>query len=203
MLLKKTVVRLGSTFFSTHFDHVFKTLLYATGRSISSYSVDPSSNDPRLSQYHQITNQLRAWFWVETLNHQSKIYKDINLQNFHAESVHPPDVCVKNQVVDILPVDTMLINWFRHDYSVQDAVHIWIVGVWLDQKRGPIELHCCIIVLRRRRGKKTSKHYEYSTVIRRKDRVTDVICNNYPKDEFDRHEQYVKMSNRQFYSKYW
>jgi len=50
--------------------------------------------------------------------------------------------------------------------------------------------------------KKTSKHYEYSTITRRKDRVSDVICNNYPRDEFDRHEQYIKMSNRQFYSEY-
>lgn len=56
MLLKKTVVRLASTFLSTHLDHVVKTLLYATGRSISSYSVDPSSNEPRLS-HHQITNK--------------------------------------------------------------------------------------------------------------------------------------------------
>lgn len=41
MLLKKTDVRLGSTFWSTHWAHVLRTLPYAIGRSISSYSVDP------------------------------------------------------------------------------------------------------------------------------------------------------------------
>lgn len=48
MLLKKTVVWFGFTFSSTHLDQVSNTLLYATGRSISSYSVSPRSNDPRL-----------------------------------------------------------------------------------------------------------------------------------------------------------
>ena len=55
MLLKKTVVRLGSILRFTHLDHVFKTLPYAIGREISSYSVSPLSNDPRL--LHQVTNK--------------------------------------------------------------------------------------------------------------------------------------------------
>lgn len=53
MLVKKTEVRSGSTFSSTHLAHVLITLPYAIGRSISSYSVAPSSNDPRL--FHHIT----------------------------------------------------------------------------------------------------------------------------------------------------
>lgn len=48
MLVKKTVVRLGSMFLSTHLAHVIITFRYATGRSISSNSVAPWSNDPRL-----------------------------------------------------------------------------------------------------------------------------------------------------------
>ena len=48
MLLKKTEVDVGSTFFSTHFAHVLKTLSYAICRWISSYSMVTSSNDPRL-----------------------------------------------------------------------------------------------------------------------------------------------------------
>lgn len=48
MLLKKTLVRFGSILLSTNLDHVSRTLLYAIGRGTSSYSVSPSSNDPRL-----------------------------------------------------------------------------------------------------------------------------------------------------------
>lgn len=51
--MKKTVVWLGFTYLSTHLDHVFKTLAYAAGRSISSYFVAPSSNDPRLFRSSQ------------------------------------------------------------------------------------------------------------------------------------------------------
>lgn len=48
MLMKKTVVRRGSMWWSTQSPHVLNTLSYAIGRLISSYSVSPSSNDPRL-----------------------------------------------------------------------------------------------------------------------------------------------------------
>jgi hypothetical protein len=43
--MKKTVVLLGSMFLSTHLAHVLRTSLYATGRSTSTYSVEPSSNE--------------------------------------------------------------------------------------------------------------------------------------------------------------
>ena len=48
MPMKKTVVLLGSMFRSTHFAHVLSTSLYATGRSTSTYSVEPWSKDPFL-----------------------------------------------------------------------------------------------------------------------------------------------------------
>lgn len=53
------------------------------------------------------------------------------LQNFHRESVHPPNICVEDEIVNILPVVAMLVDRFRHDDSVQDAMHIWIIRVWL------------------------------------------------------------------------
>lgn len=146
MLLKKTIVRLGSIFLSTQLAHVLKTLPYATGREISSYSVDPSSNDPRL--FHQITNKRNQpqWFYLNTIILEgAKLGK--HLQNFHVESVHPPYVCVKDQVVYVLPINSMLLDWFRHDYTIQYAVHIWIVWIWLNQKWSPIKLHCSIVAL--------------------------------------------------------
>jgi len=65
VLLKKTLVRFGSMLSSIHFDHVFMTLPYAIGRGTSSYSVDPSSNDPRL------------------LHHTPKLHKLVNLLENH------------------------------------------------------------------------------------------------------------------------
>jgi hypothetical protein len=95
-----------------------------------------------------------------------------NLQNFHFESVHPPNVCVKNQVVDILPINTMFINWFRHDYPIQDAVHVWIVWIWLNQKWGPIELHCRIIVLRENKKKNIRTMIPYFNIVLSRGRST-------------------------------
>jgi hypothetical protein len=46
------VVLLGSMFRSTHFAHVLSTSLYATGRSTSTYSVEPWSKDPLLQKVH-------------------------------------------------------------------------------------------------------------------------------------------------------
>ena len=48
---KKTFVQCGSMLSSTHLDHVLRTLPYAIGRGTSSYSVDLSSNGPRLFAY--------------------------------------------------------------------------------------------------------------------------------------------------------
>jgi len=133
MLLKKTIVRLGSIFWSTQWAHVLKTLAYAAGRAISSYSVDPSSNDPRLF-HHQITNKRNQpqWFYLNKINHVEGAKSGKHLQNFHVESVHPPDVRVEDQVVYALPINSMLLDWFRHDYTIQYAVHIWIVWIWLN-----------------------------------------------------------------------
>jgi hypothetical protein len=52
--VKKTLVLFGSMLLSTHFDHVLITLSYATGLGTSSYSVAPSSNDPRLLHHTKI-----------------------------------------------------------------------------------------------------------------------------------------------------
>lgn len=74
MLLKKTLVRFGSMLLSTHFDHVSRTLPYAIGRGISSYSVAPSSKDPRLlhisphhdkqypNQFHEFAPKKKRYF---------------------------------------------------------------------------------------------------------------------------------------------
>lgn len=69
------------------------------------------------------------------------------LQNFHGESIHPPNVSIKDEIVNIFPILSMLIDGLRHDYTVQNAMHFWIIRIWLYQKRGPVELHCSIIVL--------------------------------------------------------
>lgn len=49
------------------------------------------------------------------------------LQDFHSGGIHPPYVSVKDKIVHILPVHSMLFNGFRHDNTVQYAVHFWII----------------------------------------------------------------------------
>lgn len=142
VLLKKTLVLFGSMFSSTHLDHVLRTLSYAIGRGTSSYSVDPSSNDPRLllhhTRIHKLNNFLRNY---ETLKKGKKINYHLCLQDFHSESVHPPNIGVEDQEVCILPIHSMLFDGFRHDYTVQYAVHVWIIWIWLYEEWCPIEFH--------------------------------------------------------------
>lgn len=69
------------------------------------------------------------------------------LQDFHSGSIHPPYVGVEDQIVHILPIHSMLLNWFRHDNTVQYAVHLWIIWVWLHKERCPVELHRSIVIL--------------------------------------------------------
>ena len=71
----------------------------------------------------------------------------INLQDFHVESVHPPNVSVEDKVIHILPIDAMLVYGFWHYYAIQYAVHFWIVWIWLHQEWGPVKLHRGIIIL--------------------------------------------------------
>jgi len=123
VLLKKTLVRFGSMFSSTHLDHVLRTLSYAIGRGTSSYSVDPSSNDPRLLHHTRI-HFLQNY---ETLKKWEKKNDRLCLQDFHRESVHPPNVGVEDQEICIFPIHSMLFDGLRHDYTVQYAVHVWIV----------------------------------------------------------------------------
>lgn len=77
---------------------------------------------------------------------QDNIY-ELYLQNFHIESVHPPNISIEDEVVHILPVLAMLLDWFRHDDPVQYAVHIGIIGIWLNQKWCPVKLHSGIVIL--------------------------------------------------------
>lgn len=42
--------------------------------------------------------------------HEINIFAVRNLQNFHGESVHPPNICVEDEVVDILPILAMLLD---------------------------------------------------------------------------------------------
>ena len=60
------------------------------------------------SQFHSITQLLYS-------------------QNFHLESVHPPNVSVEDEVVHLLPVLPVLLYRFGHDDAVLNAVHCWIV----------------------------------------------------------------------------
>ena len=111
MLLKKTLVRFESMLSSTHFDHVLRTLPYAIGRGTSSYSVEPSSNDPRLWHHTQKLQKLMNLLENhETLKKGKTLMGELImcLQDFHRESVHPPYVGVKDQVVHILPIHSML-----------------------------------------------------------------------------------------------
>lgn len=71
----------------------------------------------------------------------------IDLQDFHGESVHPPNVSVENKVIHALPIFAVLFDWSRHDDAVQNAVHVWIIRVWFHQKWSPIEFDCSIVVL--------------------------------------------------------
>lgn len=139
--VKKTLVLFGSMCSSTHFDHVLITLSYASGLGTSSYSVAPSSNDPRLLhtnpyKFHQLVSNIK---WSK----KKKEYRIwlVCLQYFHIESVHPPYVGIKDKIICILPIQPMLFNWFRHYYSVQYAMHIWIIWIWFYKKWGPVEFH--------------------------------------------------------------
>ena len=69
------------------------------------------------------------------------------LQDFHVSSVHPPNICVKNQEIYILPIISTILNWFRHDYTIFYAVTPWIVWIRFNQKWCPIELHCGVVLL--------------------------------------------------------
>lgn len=51
------------------------------------------------------------------------------LQDFHLESVHPPNVGIEDKVVHVFPVLAMLIDGLGHDDPIQDAVHVGIVRV--------------------------------------------------------------------------
>lgn len=42
---------------------------------------------------------------------------------------------------------TMLFNWFRHDYTVQYTVQLWIIWIWLYKEWWPVEFHSSIVVL--------------------------------------------------------
>lgn len=70
-----------------------------------------------------------------------------NLQNFHGESVHPPNVCVEDEIIHIFPVLAMFLDGLGHDYPVQYAMHSRIIRIRLHQKWGPIKLHRSIIIL--------------------------------------------------------
>lgn len=41
---------------------------------------------------------------------QYQVEYNYYLQNFHAESIHPPNVCVEDEIIDILPVLAMLFD---------------------------------------------------------------------------------------------
>lgn len=71
----------------------------------------------------------------------------LHLQDFHVSSVHPPYICVENQVIYTLPIISTVLDWFRHDYTVFYAVPPWIVWVRFNQKRCPIELHRGVVLL--------------------------------------------------------
>ena len=58
-------------------------------------------NQQNLDQLHEF-----AWKVISTIAGKKKC----NLQDFHIESVHPPNVAVKDEVVHILPVNSMLFN---------------------------------------------------------------------------------------------
>uniref|UniRef100_J3LMS7 Uncharacterized protein n=1 Tax=Oryza brachyantha TaxID=4533 RepID=J3LMS7_ORYBR len=145
MLMKKTVVRLGSMLRSIHFAHVLSTSLYATGRSTSTYSVAPWSNDPFLSRPHTHIFSPRS-------AHNQLLFMHIccqgnHLQDFHVEGVEPPDVGVEDEVVDAEPVVRVLGDGVPLDDAVRDAVHLRVVRVRLHQERRPVELHRRVVLL--------------------------------------------------------
>lgn len=152
MLMKKTVVLRGSMLWSTQSPNVLNILSYAIGRLISSYSVSPSSNDPRLFSFiikdSQILNpQISLHFIHECVCVSQCIVYIYYLQDFDGESVHPPDVTIEDKKVNAFPVDSMLLDGLWHDYTVDYTVHIRIVWIRFHQKWRPIKLHRRVIVL--------------------------------------------------------
>lgn len=69
------------------------------------------------------------------------------IQDFHGESVHPPDVGVEDEVVHALPAAAVLVYRLGHDDAVQNAVHIRVVRVRFDEEWRPVKLDRGIIVL--------------------------------------------------------
>ena len=68
-------------------------------------------------------------------------------QDFHLESVHPPNVSVEDEVVHPLPILPMLLYRFGHDDTILNAVHRWIIRIRFHKERRPVELNRCIILL--------------------------------------------------------
>lgn len=144
MLMKKTVVLKGSMLWSTQSPNVLNTLSYAIGRLISSYSVSPSSNDPRLFSLPQSSILSHSLHWASVCISISVNYY---LQDFDGDSVHPPDVTIEDKKVNAFPVDSMLLDRLGHYYTVEYTVHFRIVWIRFHQKWRPIKLHRRVIIL--------------------------------------------------------
>jgi len=100
----------------------------------------------------QKTNTTRAKHTIILIKftHYSKYHSNTQLiysQDFHLESVHPPNVSVEDEVVHPFPILPMLLYRFGHDDTVLNAVHRWVVRIRFHEEWRPVELHRCIILL--------------------------------------------------------
>lgn len=89
---------------------------------------------------------MRKW-WVIPAS-PVKLEKEI-LQWLDFQSVHPPNVGVEDEDINVNPVFGMLFNWIHSENSLLWISYHWHIRIWFDQKWRPIELDCGIVFLRK------------------------------------------------------
>lgn len=148
MLVKNTLVFLGSMFFLTHLNMLFIPILYASSVDSSTMSFTSSSKDPCLlnmitSPNETFPKQVRKQQWTNKL-FDKRIKK---LQDLELDPSHPPEIGVEHHNIGSFPVSSMFVYRTSPDDSIGYPVDDSIVRVWFKKEWCPVELNSCIVIL--------------------------------------------------------